>query len=294
MKRLVLSLGVMLICATGVVYAQNDAVGWHRSTDTVKLELHLFRSPHAVSLPTAETLQKGNFEFEISHRFVPYISDGIDALYGFDGPVYMRLALAYAVTNHILVTLGRSNIDKNIDLNLKYRLLELKNKHLPTLVAVRAGAAWNALRTYYLDSLHNEIEQPKNYRRHFQYYLQGMINTMPHKKVGLGLVPSYLINRDIYVGKWKNAFVLGANANIYLNRMFSVIGEWSFLLTDKSEYDRHNPGSIGIELNTGGHFFKVFVTNQVYLNSSQYLDGATDVFARKKIHLGFLITRLIQ
>ncbi len=276
----------------GMSAAQNDSVTWQRNVEPVKVELHLFRSPHGISLPTAEVLHKGNFEFEVSHRFIPPTSDGMDAFYGLDGPIYMRLGLGYAVSNRLLVTLGRSNLDKNIDLQLKYRPLEIKGKQVSGLVAGRAGVAWSALKTYYFDNNLNLIEQPKNYKRHFQYYLQAIVNAMPDKRICLGLVPSYLVNRDIRIGPWKNAFTLGTNGNIYFDRYFALIGEWSFVLTDK--YGRHNPGAVGIEIKTGGHFFKIFVTNQTYLNPSQYLAGAEDSFAHDRLHLGFLITRLLQ
>lgn len=292
MNRITVFVWLLALLCSGMVAAQNEPTTWHRSTEPVRVDLHLFRSTHGISLPTAEALQKGNFEFEISHRFYPPIADGIDALYGFDGPVAMRLALAYAVSNRLAATLGRSNVDKNIDLQLKYRSIEMRGRQVSAVVAGRAGMAWNALKTYYFDKELNLVERPKNHKSHFQYYLQAIVNAMPDKRVCLGLVPSYLVNRDIHADRWTNAFTLGTNANVYLDKYFSLIGECSFLLTDK--YGRHNPGAVGIEVNTGGHFFKLFVTNQIYLNPSQYLAGAVDPFAHDKIHLGFLITRLLQ
>ena len=87
--------------------AQGKRVRWKRQATPVRPELQLFHSPHLVSLPTATTLQKGDFEFEISHRFIPTLNSGYSSLYGLDGPVNMRIALGYAPTNRMVITLGR-------------------------------------------------------------------------------------------------------------------------------------------------------------------------------------------
>jgi len=66
--------------------SQERKVRWKRSQSSKRVELQLFHSTQAINLPTAESLQRGDFEFEISHRSVPPITEGIDALYGLDGP----------------------------------------------------------------------------------------------------------------------------------------------------------------------------------------------------------------
>jgi hypothetical protein len=57
--------------------------------------------------------------------------------------------------------------------------------------------------------------------------------------------------------------------------------------------DSYNSLAFGIELETGGHFFKLFVTNNVNINTAQYLAGADKKFGKESIRLGFLITRLL-
>jgi hypothetical protein len=100
-------------------------------------------------------MQKGDFEFEISHRFSPTLDDGVDYLFGLDGPVNMRMALGYAVTDRLVVTLGRSNVLRNLDLQLKYRALSLRNKLLPTIVTFQLGSAWSTVKTSFIDENDN-------------------------------------------------------------------------------------------------------------------------------------------
>ena len=131
-----------LLIFNSTMNAQDRKSRW-KSSAPVQIDLSLFHSTEVANLPTAETLQKGDFHFEISHRFNTPISSGWGELYGFDGSVSMRLALGYALTDHFLFTLGRSNRDGNIDFRLKYKAFQIRNDVLPTLISIRAGCAYN-------------------------------------------------------------------------------------------------------------------------------------------------------
>jgi hypothetical protein len=208
-----------------------------------------------------------------------------------DGPANIRFALGYSITNRLMVVLGRSNVDNNFDLQAKYKALQLKFNTIPVLTAIRVGAAWNRVRVSYFDSQSNLRTRHRNHKRNFQYYGQLIINTLIDKKIGLGLIPSYLINRDIRFENRESSFLLGINTQVYFMRHWSLLSDWVIIMSDK--YDRYNQGAIGMELETGGHFFKLFVTNQVLLNPSQYLAGAQFPFDNDKLRLGFLVTRLL-
>lgn len=70
---------------------------WKKSEEEQIQDLTLFHSTQTANFPTTESLSKGNFMYEISHRFVPSIKDGFDALYGLDGPVRIRFAIGYGL-----------------------------------------------------------------------------------------------------------------------------------------------------------------------------------------------------
>jgi hypothetical protein len=264
---------------------------WKRNAPAVDPELQVFHTSQSMGLPTAQPLKKGNFEFEISHRFYPPVSEGLDAFFGFDGPTNMRIAVGYAISNSVVVTLGRSNVDDNVDLWIKYGTIRLENGILPTMIAFRAGAAWNIFETWRLDDAGNLHIRKKKNKHHFQYFGQAMIDIKIHRIVGLGLVPSFLINRNIRMDEFENAFMLGTHIQIYLNRHWSVMGEWSPVISDKA--GRHNPGAFGFELETGAHIFQLFLSNHVEINPSQYIAGADLPFDSDKLRLGFMINRLL-
>ena len=125
-------------------------VRWQRTSDATEIPITVFHSPQSANLPTAETLLQGEWQFEISHRFFPPFADGYDALWGLDGPVNNRLGLAFAFRDRGMVTLQRSNLDDNLDLNVKVRVFEAGRESTPVMVAVVAGNGleWNRSCTF--------------------------------------------------------------------------------------------------------------------------------------------------
>lgn len=267
-----------LLLTTQALHSQ---VRWQRSQPQ-KSDLQLFHSTHTVNLATTETLQKGDMLFEISHRFVPPITEAENAFFGLDGPVKMRLGLGYALSNRTLVTLARSNEMDNVDLQLKYKAIQLRHPVAPVVIAVQAGAAWNT-----------QVQgRDKGDADNFQYYGQVMINTLVHKKLGIGVVPSYLYNSHIYCLDKQYSFTLGNYVQYYATPHWSLLAEWNPTVTGfRSKY---NSVAFGIELETGGHFFKIVLTNNASLNPSQVLAGSDLKFNDGDWRLGFNITRLIK
>jgi hypothetical protein len=110
--------------------------------------------------------------------------------------------------------------------------------------------------------------------------------------LAVGAVPSYLYNvlldsidpvQDLYLGLY---------SQLYLTDVLSVMGEWN-LGENRAELE-YDAAALGLELETGGHFFKLFLTNSTRLNPSQYLVGTDSPFESSELRLGFSITRLLR
>jgi len=269
---------VLIIALLEILSAQD--VKWKRGPGVIP-ELELFHSTHVINLLTGETLQQGDFEFEISHRFVPPIKDGYDALWGLDGPANIRFALGYALTDHMVVTLGRSNVTDNLDFQLKYKAAQIRSDVLPSIVTLNLGVAWNT----------EVADRDKGDSRNFQYIGQLIFNTLIINKIGIGLVPSYLYNSALTTEEIKYSFTMGAYLQYYFPSAWSVLLEWNPTVTGWR--DSYDSVSMGIELETGGHFFKIFMTNNDLINLSQFLAGADKKFGDGDVRLGFMITRLL-
>lgn len=272
---------ILLFFCSGNGFSQSDGSSWNRA-EPVQRDLYLFHSPHGAVLPTAEMLQKGDWEFEVSHRFNTPVSEGPQTFWGMDGPAVIRLALGYAVSNKTLVTIGRTNIQDNLELQTKVQFLQIPHQSFPMLFAARGGIAYNG-----------EIYDPiKNESRRYQGYVQAIWNTLIRKKVGIGIVPTYLINSHIFCVDVQNSLTLGVMAQYYVSPRWSFFAEWNPTVTGwRQDYDSF---TLGFEVETGGHFFKIVATNNDYLNTTQYSAGANHAIGFEQLRIGFMITRLIK
>ena len=260
---------------------QNRPVRWQR-TDSAEIPITVFHSPQSANLPTAETLLQGEWQFEISHRFLPRFKDGYDALWGLDGPANNRLGLAFAFHDRGMVTLQRSSLDDNLDLNVKVRVFEAEQGSTRVMLAVIAGTAWNG----------DAPSLPDGSTRAWQYYGQLTANVFLGGRFALGLVPSYLWNVRLNSDEAENGFSLGILGQVYLSQHVSVLGEWN-ISKERTDLE-YDAGAFGIELETGGHFFKVMASNSVRLNPAQFVAGTPFSFAPGEWRFGFNITRLLQ
>ncbi|MBU1099379.1 MAG: hypothetical protein KKA84_03160 [Bacteroidetes bacterium] len=270
-----------------------SAQQWQRKAEGVEVREALFNSTLAGQLPTSSTLKSGDIEYEISHRFVPAINED-DANFGFDGPVKMRMALSYGLSDYLMVTLGRSNVMDNYDLRFKYNLYHDSVAENPYEFAVQAGIATNSQTPDILDRSAFDGDN-------IQFYVQGIFNIMfAERKFGVGVVPSYLYNSMIFSIEKQYTFNVGTYAQYFFNRMFSlrveympiVAGYQGYVEAGETGERSYNTLAFNLDIETGGHVFQIMATNNLRLNPSQYLVGANDSASSGDWHLGFGILRV--
>jgi len=246
----------------------------------------VFHSTQSANLPTAETIPGGLWMFEISHRFLPPFSDGADALWGLDGPVYNRLGLTYAPADRLMIGLLRSNLDDNLELNVKAKVFEDRAGGVAFKAALMAGAAVN----FGADTITTSTVRIEN--NEAQYYAQAMINASFGDRLALGVVPTGFYNLRIEDLDPRSTFVVGLHGQYYTAGAFSFLAEW--ILSVESVKYPHDGASFGIEIETRGHFFKILATNQVRMNPTQFLVGTPFRYGGDDWRLGFNITRLLS
>ena len=69
---------------------------------------------------------------------------------------------------------------------------------------------------------------------------------------------------------------VGVTGQLYLDHMWSLFGEWIF--SQPREDQEYDSGSFGVQIGTGGHFFKLLITNQHQMNPTQTLAGRRKIF----------------
>ena len=244
-------------------------------------QAQVFHSVQSANLPTAETLAEGTWLFEISHRFLPPVSDGASALWGLDGGGIIRLGLNYSLSDRIMLGVLRSNFEDNLEFNAKFSAYEAGSGALPFKIGAMAGIATNTDPSLVEGAEDNEA----------QLYGQLMINTLVGDRLAIGIVPTYLRNPRIRDLEAENAFALGLHGQLYVSPSVSFLTEW--IVSEEQAENANDGGTFGVELETRGHFFKIVLTNQTRLNPTQVLGGTSFDFEPDEWRLGFNITRIL-
>ena len=255
--------------------------------------VELFTALVTPNYPTTQTLYQGTFHYEISHRFLPPIDRGYKANFGFDGPANIRTSVSYGLSDRLMLTLGRSNVLDNLDLQLRYRWLRFHHARFPAVIALNAGAAWNTEMPAIVDRRALAADN-------LQYYGQLVLNTMVADRLGLGLVPSCVYNSAIFSVDRQYTLTLGTYAQYFINHAWGVLLEYSpalagyqGILSPGESGRSHHSLAWGLSLDTGGHTFYLLATNNTRLSPSQYLVGAPYNAAPANWRTGFGITRFL-
>jgi len=78
----------------------------------------------------------------------------------------------------------------------------------------------------------------------------------------------------------------------YVSSLMSLMVEWNVI--EPGYYVKYDALAFGLELETGGHFFKLVFTNSTQLNTAPYLPGSVHSADPREWRFGFNITRLLH
>lgn len=240
-------------------------------------------------LPTTRMLSKNAFLFLISHRFAPEISTGIDGFFGLDGGANILFSFSYAPQDELLVTLARSNVDDDVELQAKYRLFAQTPDGLPFALALAATA-----------DVETEEDPAAGDRGRLRFAFQLPISHQITNGIGALLVPGVLINPSLERDDESPMITLGVGGQWHFYRFFSLFGEWTPIVagyvpsTTFGFANRFDSWTAGIDIALGGHDFQILVGNSVGTTVDQYMRGGNLDIGSGDLRLGFNIYRILE
>jgi hypothetical protein len=262
---------------------QDDSL-WNLTQDAEPMRVQAFSGVRLINQHTTETRAKGMLVFIIQHRFGE-ISGGWYEFFGLDN-ANTRIGLEYSLTNRFTFGIGRSSYLKVGDAFLKYRILDQQKGKSFFSLAAFTGFYHTAQKDY-------PTPEATGIRR-ISYVTQLLAST----KVGkftYQLAPSWTHFNYADSSNGNDRLVLMNAAKFKITKRFSVTGEYGYRLPLMDLPDNtFNYFGLGIEIETGGHEFQIFLTNTFAIAEKDYLNGAESNAADGELHIGFNITRNFQ
>ena len=290
MKRALLFLFILAAAISfSPVKAQDDLLSMIAKDEkpVVDYTSATFKSTHIVIGQSIETAPKGNLNFMITHHFGA-LNTGYENLFGLK-QAFIRLGFEYGVTPWLGIGIGL-NTDKNTwDGSAKVKLLrQCKGaKNIPVTMDLSGNMA--VYTTKWSDK-----SRTNYFTSRMSYAFQVLIARKFGNALSLQITPSYVHKNMVPTTADKNdIFTLGAGGRVKLSQRISINAEYHYLFTGQVVSSKvYNSFSVGMDIETGGHVFQLFLTNSQGEYEQTYLTETAGKWSNGVIYLGFNINRM--
>ena len=277
---IVASLGI-----SGFAFAQEADLDTYGNDQTNKIT-GAFKSTRVIHAHSVEMLSKGNLDFRILHRF-GLVNSGASQFFGLDQAT-MRIGFDYAVSDRLMVGIGRSTYRKELDVFVKTRLLQQSSgkKNVPFSLLLAGGAMVRTEKVF---------SGPKpSFSDRSSYYLQVLAGRKFNNRFSAQFSPLFVFTNTPFNMKGDNElFALGGGLRYKFSRRMAFTIDYHHPLGDLDSLYT-SPLSVGVDIETGGHVFQLHFSNSVGMNERAYLTETTGAFFKGDIRFGFNLSRIFQ
>lgn len=245
-----------------------------------------FKSTRVINMHSVENAASGVMDFRISHRFGA-INTGADNLFGLD-IASMRLGFEYGITDRLMVGIGRSNVNKELDGFVKYKILRQSTgkKVMPISVSWFSSTVMRMSKW--------EDPERKNYFSSRLYYChQLLIARKFNERLSLQVAPTLVHRNLVRDSTIKNdVYAAGFGGRFKLTNRTSFNAEYVYVPKGQLDAVYTNSLSIGFDIETGGHVFQLHFTNSRPMNEKGFITETTGQWEEGNIQFGFNVSRV--
>lgn len=263
--------------------AQEDLMKMAMDSSTIRVPVSTFKGIRVINGHSVETVRENNLDFIIQHRFGP-LSQGIKEFFGLDVAV-IRLGLEYGLTDRLMIGLGRSSYEKNVDIFTKYRLLTQNAGPGGVPVSLSAFVSY-AVRTQKPFNANTTAAERSSYTG--QLLLARKFSDALSIQLSPGVV--YRTLPDMATDK-QLVFATGLGSRFKLTKRTSLNAEWFYVLPNQLNTIYTNSLSLGFDIETGGHVFQLGFSNAYGMAERQFITETTGAWNKGDLHFGFNISR---
>jgi len=244
-----------------------------------------FKSTRLINGRTIEMAAKRELVFCVSHRF-GLINEGIRQFYGLDESSNIRFGFDYGITDRISVGIGRSRYEL-YDAMVQIKILQQKKgaQNFPFTLCFYSFVEVNAAKPQL------PVDDFNIYR--FSYTNQLLAASKITERLSLQVMPTFIHRNLVKTKLEKNDILaLGFGGRFKITKRLALTTEYYYIfpkyLNDKYTY----PLSVGLDLETGGHIFQIFVTNSTGVTEKSGIPQTEYSWRKGEVLFGFNISRV--
>ncbi len=289
MKLLKITFSVFFFFCFGLTNAQDDLMNELNAAKSDKKEISsaAFKGLQVANMQSTKLPSKGEFYFLVSHRFGD-ITDGINNFFGLDN-AYTKLGGIYGVSNWLSIGVSRHTHDKLYEVALKYKLANQEDNGFPVTIV-----GYNTLD---INSSKLEITYPEiKFENRLAYSNQLIVSRKFSNSFSAEITPIF-IHKNLYDADKepkKNTLLLGTGVRYKLTKRLSLNLDYAARLNTPEGFTStyHNPATLGLDIETGGHVFQLVLSNSQTMNDVSYYTTGSGIVGGKAIFFGFNMYRV--
>lgn len=241
-----------------------------------------FKTTRVATGHSVEQCKAGVLDFRVNHRF-GRISDGFSSFFGLDDAV-TRIGADYGITDYLMVGAGRSTLNKEYDAFAKVKLLGQAKKKSPVTVNYLAGV-------YVVAEKYPVNDLP--FFNRVSYAHQLLVARKITDKLSIQLMPTFMhFNMTALASESNSMFSMGVAGRYKLSKRLALTAEYYYTPESMKRQGTVNPLTIGLDIETGGHVFQVFISNARGLSERSLFTNTLSKWQEGQIHFGFNISRV--
>lgn len=247
-----------------------------------------FKSTLIINGQSIENLPRCVLEFRLSHRFGDF-SQGARTTWGLDNAT-TRIGLNYGLTNWLMLGAGRSTLLKEYDGFAKIRLMrQTTDNSKPFSVSYVAACFVQTLSA-------DELLQPGStyyLRDRFCFSHQLLLARKFSYAFSMQLMPIYMHYNIVPTsGEPNDMLAIGIGGRFKVSNRIALTAEYYYRVPSYELAGFKNALSIGVDIETGGHVFQLFLTNSNGINEHTFIEETSGDWAKGGIHFGFNLSRV--
>jgi hypothetical protein len=292
-KNKYLLLLILILAFTTKVSAQDELLDVLTDSTTARSQpvLATFKTTRIVNVHSVETVKERGLDFRVTHHFGDVAGDGggVHTLYGMDQSADIRIAFEYGINDRITVGAGRSKIGEMLDGYFKYRLLtQTQDNRKPVSATILANMAYTPAKA--------TTDEYKNAAHRLSYTYQLLVARKFNQKLSVQLTPSFLHRNYLFNPADKHdLFSVGVGGRLKLTQRFALLADYLYTFSDLRQEKGsgyYPPLGLGIEIETGGHVFHMFFTNNAGIIENAFIPNTTASWLKGEFKFGFNISRV--
>lgn len=279
---------VFVFFAIAFASAQDDLLN-QLNTDksgVKEIETSAFKGLQICNMQSTKLTSKGEWYMVVSHRFGD-LTHGFDNFFGLDNAL-TKIGGIYGVTDWLSLGASRQTYNKTYELTAKYKFANQEINGFPVTIV-----GYNTM------DINSELKKAANpgikFNNRLAFTTQLLVSRKFSDSFSFEIVPVYLHKNLYEYGlEQKDQFFIGSGARYKVAKRMSVNLEYAARVGTPEGFTSpyHNPLSLGLDIETGGHVFQLVFSNSQPMNDVAVFSNTKGNWDGGSIYFGFNMYRV--